>query len=313
MNKIYSIILVFVTIFAISCEDIFEKNLEKEKVVIISPPNNYKTESLTNTFWWEEIDGTLKYNLQIASPSFDSVETLVLDTNVFKNKFQFTLSPGKFQWRVKAFNGSSETEYTTYTLQVDSTGDLTSQKVVLISPATNFATNVATQIFNWYKIYNANDYRFEIHSTDWNGELLFNPELTQENTLTFTLPDGIYVWGVQAQNSVSASAFTTRSIIIDTQIPNKPTLLTPTYNTEKTDSLFELKWSRGGNSGSSIKDSLYIASDSLFKNVTFATYQTDTIYSWIATQKKTYFWKVKSIDLAGNKSSYSNLSKFIYK
>lgn len=311
MNKIYYII-VFISMAFIACEDIFEKNIEDETVVIVSPQDNYQTESVTHTFWWEEVDGALKYHLQIVSPSFDNVQYLVLDTNLTKTMFQQTLSPGDFQWRVKAYNGSSETEYTTYTIRIDSTADLSSQQIVLISPSNNTATNVPEQTFSWYEIYNADDYRFEIHSTDWDGELAYNPEIIEGNTLSMSLSDGFYVWGVQAQNSISASAFTTRSIIIDTEVPNQPTLITPAYNTTFSDSLIAFEWERGANSGSSIKDSLYIASDSLFNNIEIAVYISDTIYSWTATQTGTYYWKVRSFDLAGNISVYSEKSMFKY-
>jgi len=312
MKKLFKYLyyLSLTMIFLPSCKDIIEDDLEGKNVVLTAPKDCLKTEALTQVFWWEEVEGALKYNFQIVSPSFTNVQELVIDSNTIKTQYQFTLHPGTYQWRVRAFNGSSTTLYTTYNLIIDSTANLSSQQVVLITPTNGFATTQTSLTFKWYELYNANDYRFELHSPDWEGELVYNPEIIDGTELTLTLTEGSYMWGVQAQNSSSSSMFTTRSLIIDLTNPSTPQLISPANADTITDSSINFSWTRGSNSGSSISDSLYVASDSTFTNLKLNTYLTDTTYTWTSAVTGTYFWKVKSIDAAGNKSAFSSKYKF---
>src|SRR5690349_16647268 len=87
-----------------SCtRDIIEPDLSKETVTLLAPANGYETTMLTNLFWWDAVKNAEKYNLQIVTTGFSSIQRLMLDTNLTANKFQFTLPPGIFEWRVKAF------------------------------------------------------------------------------------------------------------------------------------------------------------------------------------------------------------------
>jgi hypothetical protein len=105
------IIIPFVIIS--SCyEAITEKALTNEKVVLSAPVDNLITTDSITTFFWEPMDAATKYQLQIVSPKFDSILKVYADTIITKNLFPFSLNKGKkFQWRVKAKNSSSETEY----------------------------------------------------------------------------------------------------------------------------------------------------------------------------------------------------------
>lgn len=308
----YFYILAILSLGLTSCKDIIEEDLEGKTVVLSAPQDCLKTEALTQVFWWEEVVGTLKYNLQIASPSFNNIQELVLDSNITKTQYQFTLHPGTYQWRVRAFNGSSTTLYTTYNLIIDSTANLASQQVVLITPTNGFATTLTTLTFKWYELYNANDYRFELHYNDWTGELVYNPEIIDGTELSLTLAEGSYAWGVQAQNSSSSSMFTSRSLIIDLTNPSVPQLLTPANADSVSGSTIYFSWKRGTDSGSTISDSLYVASDSLFTNLKLSAYLSDTTYNWTSAVSGKYYWRVKSIDAAGNKSAFSSVFKFNY-
>lgn len=318
MKKLSYTIIVLLCIFAYSCKDIIEEDLSEQTVIINAPPNNYVTESITQTFWWNKLEGAQKYNLQIVSPSFSSVETLVLDTNVSGDKYTYTLNPGNYEWRIKAYNASSETAYTTYTITIDSTADLSSQQVVLISPVNQLATNSITITFQWYHLYNAVDYRFEIRTPDWNGDLVINPMITEHDTLTLTLAEGFYVWGVQAQNSTSSSPFSSRSLVVDTTSPGIPVLLLPADDAVINDSTLTnsnilFNWQRGTNTGSAIWDSLYVGTDSTFSGgLIISAYLSDTSYTYSFSNGNDYYWKVRSIDDAGNYGGYSVIRKFTY-
>lgn len=314
----FFIVITAFILFVTSCKDIQEEDISGLTVVLHTPANSTTTEVLTHTFWWSKIDGATEYNLQIASPSFLTPEYLILDSNVTSNKYTFTLNPGSYEWRVKAMNGAYETDYTTYTLQIDSTPDLSGQQIVLISPNDNFATNNQTITFKWYTLYNADDYRFEIRTPDWNGSLAYPVTITQYDTLNITLNEGFYVWGVQGQNLTSNSPFSSRSIVIDTTSPGIPVLTYPSddatiNDSTLTNSEITFRWQRGSNSGSEIKDSLYVSTDSLFlSGIIVSVHLADTVYTKAMTTEDEYFWKVRSIDAAGNYGNNSVIRKFVY-
>lgn len=311
MNLIkYFFLLIILPSFLTSCKDVFEEDISEDSIVIVSPPNNLETNQSTITFWWNELDGARKYNLQIVSKTFSYVERLVLDTNVTTDRFQVYLEPGEYQWRIKGFNNGSETPYTTLSLKIDSTSDLSQEQVILISPTDNYSTNETNPVFSWYQLYNADDYRFEIRTPDWNGSLALNPEIvTGGNYTPTTLPEGTYEWGVQAQNSISNTPFSVRKITVDRTNPGTPTLLSPANQSLISNSAFSFSWNRITDSGTAIQDSLTVYSDSVLTTqvksyFTSLTTQTDSL----GTGK--YYWRVRSIDQAGNKSNYSQVFSF---
>jgi hypothetical protein len=120
------------------CTDIFEKNLDFNKVTLLCPADSVHTVLKNITFWWDGIDGASGYNLQIASPSFSLIEILVLDTVITANKFKYSLTPGTYEWRVNAKNSSSFTPFTTFALIVDS-----------VSVSTSFSPAINRQGFNY--------------------------------------------------------------------------------------------------------------------------------------------------------------------
>ncbi len=96
-----------------SCEELTQPDLTDKQINIIAPVDNLVTTSTTNTFAWDPVDGAAKYQLQIVSPKFDSVVRFVTDSAFTNNLFTYTLTPGVYQWRVKATNAGSQTIYFT--------------------------------------------------------------------------------------------------------------------------------------------------------------------------------------------------------
>jgi len=118
INHSVKVLITFVVLLFIGCDDIFEADLSGEVVVIIAPKDELQTEIQSNTFWWDTVEGAEGYNLQIVSPSFDDILRLELDTSIAINQFLYTLEPGDYQWRVCAFNYTSETAYLMHTLTI---------------------------------------------------------------------------------------------------------------------------------------------------------------------------------------------------
>ena len=300
-------------LFAVSCEDIFEKDITNKELLLIAPGDSLKTSFSTQTFWWEELDGALTYTLQVVSPSFASIEKVLVDTTLKKNKFTLNLYPGKFEWRVRAENGSFKSPYIIRTIQVDSTMDLKGQKVTLISPFENAYSSTLVPRFTWQKLYNADTYSLEVHQANWNGALVFSSNPVTYDTLSVsTLSEGIYYWGIKAWNNNSATEFSTRVLTIDRTLPGVPTLSTPLDKAKIPQLPVNLVWSNASDIGSPLTDSILVSSDSTFSpnKIVVAKYIQDTRLDGAVADTGTYFWKVKSVDAAKNQGIFSAIRKF---
>lgn len=288
-----------------SCtRDVIEPDLSNKAVVLLSPADGYETTTLTHLFWWEEVKNAESYNLQIVSTSFSSIQSLLLDTNLTTNKFSFSLLPGMFEWRVRAFNSSSDGPYSVFSLIIDSTASLAGQVVVLNSPSNNFLSNIPTHTFEWDTLYNADEYRLQIINAT-TSQTVIDVTLTTD-TARYTLTEGTYTWQVRAQNSTSVSLYSARTLIIDITAPpvSVQTFPADRDTISGTDSL---AWTR---SSLAMSDSLFIYPDSLVSSPVFKGYVTDVDYTFLGTINQDYFWRLKSGDAAGNWSGFGTLRKF---
>ena len=156
--KPYKFILVlFIMMIGFSAcqKDIIVKDIENETVTALSPPDGYNTPNNSITFWWETIDGAEKYNIQIVSPSFSNIQQLITDSSVTTDKFTKVLTPGTYQWRVRATNNGGNTAWTTRTLTIDTSSNLTYSAVILLSPIDSFYTNATSTALSWSPVSNA--------------------------------------------------------------------------------------------------------------------------------------------------------------
>ena len=287
-----------------SCNDFVEPNISNKEINILAPENGYKTSNTAMLFWWDELKGAQKYSLQIVSPSFSSIQRLILDTNVTKNKYTFALQPGKYQWRIKAINNGGCTDYVTRTLTVDSTIDLSTQTIVFIFPVDNYFTRSLTNTFSWNKLYNATSYQVQFENKKTAGIIL--DTILADNSLSLSLTEGAYTWRVRAKNAQSNSPYSSHSITIDLTAPNVPILTSP-INGDAISNPVTLTWT---NDPSATGDSLYIYGDSLVSPPLQRLYETSTTYNYTGTIGQTYFWRLRSGDAGGNWSAYSPVKKF---
>lgn len=305
-------ILLF-TIGLFSCKDFIEEDISRDMVVLRAPANNLQTVILTHTFWWDELDGSEQYNMQIVEGTFSSAIRLLLDTTIGLNKFNYTLYPGSFQWRVKGINNGSETYYTTYSLVVDSTNDITTQTVVLSSPSADFFSNLNSNTLRWDDIYLASNYNLDIRENSWSSNSVVGfPTSTTNLEYTVVLPDGIYEWGIQAENSVSNTftGYSKRTLTVDTGVPDSVALSLPLNNAILGDSNYTYTWTHPTtDSGTTLTDSIFFYSDIsgsiLFKSGSGTSNNyTDSLGTG------TYYWRVRSSDKAGNVGGFSTMRAF---
>ena len=218
--------------FPFHAKDGSPPDISEEVPVLLSPYDNMHTSSNSILFWWDKFEGAESYQIQIVSPVFDSIETLILDSVVTRNTYETTLLPGRYEWRVRGVNTSSNSEFSYHTLYIDSTNNLNDLSVILLGPASNSYFNYFEIDFDWGDIDLADIYRFEIHVDSWDGDNLFMPlSLEYSDCSILFEEEGIYYWGVQASNESSSTPFETRSFEIDTTSPGLPILQSPAEDT----------------------------------------------------------------------------------
>lgn len=315
MKKVI-LLVVFAAVALVSCEKFGERNISKSVVVLLSPTQGQSDSILSKLFWWEEIEGADSYHLQVVSTSFDNITSLVVDTLLSGVKFQATLSPGEYQWRVRAENGAYESPWTTYNLTITNTNSLTGQTIANLSPDADYATSDTSVNFSWTALSKASSYNLLIEKYPSGVDVLNVSLSTNSKTFDFT-SEGTYVWSVQGINNISASLASNRYIIIDKTKPNLPIL---TYPVAITDTIFSLPatftYDKGTITGSVISDSIYISSDSTFSTNILYTDKVVNVSSFTLSSLNNtgkLFWRVRSIDAAGNKSGYSVAKPFFKK
>jgi hypothetical protein len=304
MKKIIHVILLIAVVFLASCEDFIEKDITKSTVNLLSPMDGYISSSLTNTYWWDELEGAENYQIQIVKGTFANIIQYVVDSTIAFNRFDFTLSqPGSYQWRVRALNNGYETVYSLRSVVIDSTSDLSGQIIGLISPAENLVQGSSQVTFQWSGIFNAEVYRFQL--LDSIGGIIKDTALTP-TSVTLTINKGNYSWRVRAENSSSVSPYTMRNFTIDQTAPQAPVCVSPTLN-DTVIAPFDLTWTHD----SSINgDSLYVYTDSLNTIIFLRIFTTNTSHEIDTITTGKYYWRVKSFDVAGNASAFSTISSF---
>lgn len=307
MKKPCSMIMGFAFLLA-ACNDFFESDLSKETVTLIAPADNTVTTTATVNFYWEKLDAARSYAVQVVKPDFGSITQIVADTNVSGTGFSIVLTPGTYQWRVRAQNGSSVTPYTTRTFTIDSTSDLSSQTIILYNPVNNYATNLSEMTFSCYGLYNAGQYRWALktHAAGFGGSLVLPEQTSTDTAITVSgLTEGYYDWGMRAETNLSSTLYSIRSIYIDFTSPAAPTLDLPANGVTSTGPNFSLAWTHASDSGSPLYDSVYIYNDASFTSIKriYKVSSGSTLTDTLANG--TYYWRMKTLDKAGNASGFS--------
>lgn len=299
-------LLLFIVFSFFSCEEILMvEDISKKEIILVAPANDAALSFSGITFSWEIIQGAEKYHLQIASPNFDAPQQIVLDTIISKNSFVRQLNIGNYQWRVKALNSAYESQYSTRSFGILNNDDFQNNTVVLVSPQNNLATKTASQKLSWNIVIGAEDYQLQI--LDPNNNLI-KELLSQSATVNYTFEEGGYIWRVRARNKTAQTLFSSRSILIDTKVPNTPSLSAPANTSTATGNNISFQWSRSPIVGSQEKDSLYVYTENALTNLSFKEKASSPYERTLS--KGTYYWFVKSFDEAGNESKKSTVFTF---
>ncbi|MBN8696058.1 MAG: hypothetical protein J0L87_05975 [Bacteroidetes bacterium] len=305
-NRYYLLVIVILWSFVSSCDDFLERELSGQSVVVLAPLDNTVSSNYTQSFWWEELKGASKYKLQIVKSSFVSIQELIVDTVIVETQFSYTLQPGSYQWRLRGENSVSVSDYITYNLTIDSSLNLGNQTLLLNTPLDNLATNSLTQSFTWYAMPNATSYLFGVFNQS--GVQIGNYQSTSLLTSNYTFPsEGVYKWRVIAQNNQSVSPYSERLITIDTTKPSVPIITFLPFNDTTSFDPVPLTWN---SVEANANYHVFISSDSSFVSY-FDTITSALSYDFYNSNiGQFYYWKVKTIDNAGNLSAFSVIKRF---
>jgi hypothetical protein len=114
---------------------------------------------------------------------------------------------------------------------------------------------------------------------------------------------------VRAQNDTQNTLYFSRTLLIDTTVPNTPDLLTPSDNETIATGKVSFTWKREDIVGSVESDSIYVFSDTDLKTLVFKDRSTNKQYEKELTTGH-HYWYVQSFDEAGNQSSNSSVFYF---
>lgn len=322
------VIAVLAAFLMAGCKDFIVKNIKNKTVSVVSPADGLSTPNNNIIFWWNELDGAEKYNIQIVKPDFNSVSQLMVDTNITGTKFNYIFTPGTYQWRIKAMNAGGSTAYTTRTLKVDTTSNLNYLTVNITAPLNYNVTNNKTINFTWDALPTATSYNLKVFAGSATGATVVDLNTGNTNyTHTFTNA-GVYFWKVNASNAFSNSPYTAAiSFKVDQTPPAAPLLVRPLNLSIVKDTAY-FRWNYANSTvNADIKyDSLIVAgfTDSAFANpytvlvprpsVTSSSnlYKINSLLTFPTaslTVSSYYWWKVKSVDSVGNVSPASQIFK----
>lgn len=297
----------FAIITLLSCEEILmEDDISDATIVLLAPSDNAQFFSTSVTFTWEPVALATEYRLQIAKPSFANATEILLDTEISATTFTQQLNIGQYEWRVKAINSAYETNYISRMVTVVSNDDFESNVVVLNNPSNNLNSNTTSQSLSWSSIIGATGYQLQIF--DDSNTLVLDQNLAT-TSYTYNFLEGSYNWKVRANNGTENTLYSSRTILIDTTLPNMPLLTQPTNSSTTTSTNISFSWNRTPISGSQEYDSLYVYSNVGLTNLVLKKRVTNP-HSETILDNGIYYWRMKSYDEAGNQSSVSSTFNF---
>ncbi|CAM4116657.1 hypothetical protein SAMN06265348_103277 [Pedobacter westerhofensis] len=292
------------------CKEFIEPSIQDRKVNLLAPAANTESIQYAQSFWWEPVEDALKYRLQVVSPNFTNTARLILDTLITPNRFNFTLDPGNYEWRVRAENGSSQTAYTTSNFIIYASS-IKDQQVQLQVPANNSVTASGSQTFSWLKLYGAEQYHLEIDTNNFADEKVLFFDKTTPN-LEYNVPltrDKIYQWRVKALNDTAESKWSAiQNVTFDSTPPAQVTLTTPATGVAAT-SPVTLRWDAAA-TAARYQLVIYKSDQTTPYSSIFPVSLTTTSYTFTGVLGEKVYWQVRAIDAIGNVGAYSELRNF---
>lgn len=304
MKTLNKIILISLSVFMFSCDDILEEDISNDIVQIISPTKDAVIESNVVNFKWNNLKGADKYRIQI----FEKNQVLVLDSLTTKTNLTLPLEAGSYIWRVRAENYAYQSTYSfPSNFSTNIPDDLTNQQVILLTPDNDKYLNFTNITLSWQQLDKATSYSLKIINTATGQEVFSKTDLTDTSITPNLQPlaDGNYEWRVKAKNTESETKqYGAKKFNVDTVAPNQPKNTLPADNSTQTvNTAVNLTWSIAVDTGtikSPISYVIELATDADFNSIIQTLNSNTTTLQYTFSNTGIYYWRVRAIDLAGN-------------
>jgi hypothetical protein len=280
-----------------SCEDFVERDLSDQWVYVSSPSDFSSSDALTQTLNWKEVKGATSYNLQLfktTDNTYLTVSEFIVDTTVKATHYTCTLKPGFYKWQIYGKNNGSQTGLSVFRFQIDSTGDISNQKIILVSPANNAIKDSLKLTFDWKTLSTADGYNLQIFPLK--GSSAVYSEVVRNPPVEYTFAKaGDYRWRVSAIKGTFVSPYSEFTLHIDTLRPATPVVVSPKNDTTALNIPIQLKWNTVTTA------TLYkvqVATDSTMNDsqMTVSETTSNTFYNFDkGTAATKYYWRVKAI------------------
>ncbi|MDB5274740.1 MAG: hypothetical protein JWO58_3107 [Chitinophagaceae bacterium] len=304
VNVLSFLYVLFSVLVMTGCKAIIEEDISDKKVIVDAPVSDSLV-SYNQLFWWETVDGALKYQVQIATPTFDSIQQLKLDTLVTSNKFTYTLASGRYEWRVRAVNGSYQTAYNGSKFRIYD-ADLNTQSVVLRSPGSGVSVSSVSLSWNAIPVQGI-IYQVQIDKQGTFTTNLFLNTQTQLNPLSVPsiTDETTYYWRVRAfKGSDTTSWSLPSSFVYDVTPPIKVTLTSPALNATNNPLTGSMTWT---SLGAGVKYTVFVT----YGTAPEVQYTVNSpTYTYTGSSGDTVKWRVQAVDQAGNVGTVSDTWSF---
>jgi Leucine-rich repeat (LRR) protein len=277
--------------------------------VLATPADESINVGFTPTLTWESSDGATTYEIEVSDAvdfsniveTVDELTSTTYDVTTTLNEYT------TYYWRVKAYNGTQESEWST---EFSFTTKLTAP--TLTTPTDDAINQSLNPDFAWSENSGANEYDFRI-STDETFASSDYTETVTTNSLSLTLYDlsynTEYFWQVKATDGAKESDWSETYSL--TTLLISPVLATPTDGTINTSFTPTLSWNA---SSGAVTYQIQVSNDSGFSSIVATSDGiTNTSYSVSALPAyTTYYWRVKGKD-GGKESEWSEEWSFTTK
>lgn len=308
MKKIKAILVGVFLVAFLSCEELlFVDDISKDQVEIIVPQNGTQVSSAQIRFTWQSLEGAEAYRFQLASPSFDSIQSLLVNEVVEETFFEQNLTKGDYEWRVNGINSEYVSQSTTNAISVKEDQDFSAREIKIISPdEEHSAFKTFTINFEWEGLTNAGQYRIKIE----HNEVIFSEETTTETQLNLTVPYGKSTFKIRGENDTQNTFYALRNFVVDTIAPEKIQLVSPTNNEELDTETVQFDYQKAtDDEGAEEFDSIYIFNDKELENLVLKEELVGPENQSL-DRENTYYWYMQSFDNAGNIGDQSEVYSF---
>lgn len=255
---------------------------------LIAPENNQISVKKSDSLVWTEINGLIKYQVEISDDA--KFLNLRLDTITSSNAvlIPYYLEPDKqYYWRVRAIRDT----YISYYSEVFAFK--TAMNPPFLSAPANNAVNISTSfVFSWTPSKGASSYSIEISETRDFENVAFNYYNIHQTkwNVSELLYDKKYFWRVKAVREIDSSDWS--SIFEFNSILPQPKLLLPADAATEVPIYSALSWE---NNNESDKYSIQLATDFAFQNLVVDSSDISMNKFLIIDMipKTKYFWRVK--------------------